>query len=275
MKNVKYLGELKEIDTEEKAYLLGQIYGDGLNVSYKRKDKNWFSYKTEITSTIDDTEMYEKLSKLFPFFKLTKYNSQKSVVFLCANQKQLYLDLVGHGMISNKVKHDKTFEFHFPQLREDLVHHFIRGYFDADGSAWFPSRKRSRNNLHIEFGCNTKNFLSKINEILLANGMEFTYNERYKTAGNGKRYRSCILFSSNSSLSRKFANYIYKDATIYLQRKYDICYREPELRPFAYQIYGPCPDCGSTHITMSGTRDGKRRLICKNCNRHFTRPMPK
>ena len=127
MKNVKYLGELKEIDTEEKAYLLGQIYGDGLNVSYKRKDKNWFSYKTEITSTIDDTEMYEKLSKLFPFFKLTKYNSQKSVVFLCANQKQLYLDLVGHGMISNKVKHDKTFEFHFPQLREDLVHHFIRG----------------------------------------------------------------------------------------------------------------------------------------------------
>jgi len=89
-------------------------------------------------------------------------------------------------MDSPKTLKDITGEFHFPNLREDLISHFIRGYFDADGSAWFPNRKRSRNNLHIEFGGSTKNFLLELREILRKYGIEFQWYERYKKAGNGK-----------------------------------------------------------------------------------------
>lgn len=62
-------------------------------------------------------------------------------------------------MVSNKTINDKSGLFHFPNLKEELIPHFVRGLFDADGSAWYPTRHRSRNNLHIEFGCSTKNFI--------------------------------------------------------------------------------------------------------------------
>ena len=44
---------------------------------------------------------------------------------------KLVKDLIKHGC-TNK----KTFTITFPELREDLIRHFIRGYFDGDGSIY-------------------------------------------------------------------------------------------------------------------------------------------
>lgn len=263
-----YNGELQTIDTQEKAYLLGQLWGDGCN-SYSK------SYKICLASNDKDEELYQKLNYHFPFLHLTHYPSHSNMVYLVNNQKALFLDLKSLGLLSKKSEKDITGEFHFPILNEELIPHFIRGYFDADGSAWYPKRKRSRNNLHIEFGCATKNFLLEIKKILDSKGIYFTYTEREKKAGNGKRYKSYILYSSNSSISRKFADYIYNEAHLYLDYKKYLCYKQPDLRPSNYSIFGNCPHCNSTHIIKNGTRNGKVRLKCKNCNKHFTLPMPK
>lgn len=268
---MKYNGEFKVIDTQEKAYLLGQIFGDGCNCC---KDSEHKDYKLTIGSKIDDKPLYEKLHKLFPFLKLIFYENRDNMIFLNNYEKECCLDLKDLGMISNKVHKDITGEFHFPNLREDLIPHFIRGYFDADGSAWYPTRVRSRNNLHIEFGCNTKNFLLEIKKYLDSKDIPFTYTERYKKGGNGKYYRSCILFSSNYSISLKFADLIYKDATIYLSYKYERCYKSKDLRLTAFEVYGSCPYCGSSYVTKRGTRAGKQRLICGKCHKGFTRPLP-
>lgn len=272
---MKYSDELKYIDTQEKAYFLGQIYGDGYNGKVLRPDKKHFTYRTELASINDDIEVYQKLEKLFPFMKLKHFNSHKNVVYLMCCQKKLYLDLLNLGMISNKTKFDKTLDFHFPNLDKELIPHFIRGYFDADGSAYYPTRKRSRNNLWIEFGCATKNFLLKLKEELDKEGINLKYVEKYKKAGNGKYYTSYILFSSNYRTSKLFADYIYRDATIYLDRKYKVCNKEPELKPTAGSIYGNCPYCGSLKIKRNGYRNNKARLRCSDCNKHFTRPLPK
>lgn len=262
---MKYSNELSVIDTEEKAYLLGQIYGDGYNCPTPE-------YKFSMGSINTDTPLYTKLSVLFPFLKLKTYASHSNMIYLENHEKALCKDLANHGMISNKTKNDVNGVFHFPKLREDLLPHFIRGYFDADGSAWYPERKRSRNNLHIEFGCSTKNFLLEIKKILDENGIYFTYTERKKRAGNGKLYQSYILFSSNYNISMQFANFIYKDATIYLDYKHALCYRPKILRPSAFSVYGPCPYCGSERITRMGVRYlNKRRLRCVDCNRRFTK----
>ena len=266
-----YNGELQCIDTQEKAYLLGQIYGDGCN-------SNKGGYTTSLVSTKEDEHTYRKLSELFPFLKFYIHPSTPNVVRLQTCKKSLYEDLVKLGMKSSKVEYDKTGEFHFPNLPEELEHHFIRGYFDADGSFWYPTRKRSRNCLHTEFGCNTPNFLEAINQILIKNGITFTKNHRFKKGGNGKYYESYILFSSNREISVNFADYIYKDSTIHLERKYELAYKEKDLRPLAYEIYGSCPYCNSTYITRMGTRQMKtklmRRLRCMNCGRRFSVPMP-
>lgn len=275
MKNLKYNRELSVIDTEEKAYLLGQIYGDGCNCKTKRKDKGGNSYRIILASINTDRPLYEKINSAFPFLKIATYSSHPNVIYLTCSQKKLYEDLANLGMISNKATYDKTGEFHFPELKEELIHHFIRGYFDADGSCWYPTRKRSRNNIHIEFGCSTKNFIIALNSILNKNGINFTYKEKSKTAGNGKSYDTYNIYSCNREQSIKFADYIYNNATIFLDRKKELCYREPELRPTASEVYGNCPHCGSSNIWRAGIRMGKRRLRCLNCGKRFTRPLPK
>lgn len=261
---MKYNSELNVIDTEEKAYLLGQIYGDGYNSGKS-------PYKFSMASINTDTPLYEKLHDLFPFLNLKTYLSHENMVYLENHEKDFCKDLAKLGMISNKTKNDMDKTFHFPELRKDLIPHFIRGYFDADGSAWYPNRNRGRNNLHIEFGCSTKNFLFEIKKVLDENGIYFTYTERKKKAGNGKMYQSYILFSSNYNISIQFADFIYKDATIYLDYKHDVCYRPKILRPTAYELYGACPYCNNIHIIRQSIRDGKRRLLCINCGKRFTK----
>lgn len=268
---MKYNNELKVIDTQEKAYLLGQIYGDGYNGT---KESGASDYKFSMASINTDLPLYKKINELFPFLKLTTFKSHNNMIYLVNYEKALCVDLANIGMISNKVTKDITKEFHFPELRADLIPHFIRGYFDADGCAWFPSRKRSRNNLHIELGCATKNFLLKLKEYLDKNGINLTYIERSKKAGNGKYYMSYTLLSSNRKTSLKFADFIYKDATIYLYYKYNICYKPVSLNPATSDIYGVCPYCGSSNIQKAGIRNNKQRLLCKECFKRFTRPLP-
>lgn len=263
-----YQRELKVIDTQEKAYLLGQLWGDGCNSHSK-------SYKICLASNIKDIEVYKKLAELFPFLKYTTYSSHPNMIYLINNQKALFEDLKTLGMLSSKTKYDKTGEFHFPNISNELIPHFIRGYFDADGCAWYPSRRRSRNNLHIEFGCSTKNFLLKIKEILDKEGIEFSYVEREKTAGNNKKYMTYTLFSSNKEKSKKFAEYIYKNANIFLDYKHFLCYKKEELIPSAFDIFGECPYCKSKTIRRHGTRGNKQRLKCLSCNKQFSKPLPK
>lgn len=264
---MQYNNEFSVIDTEEKAYVLGQIYGDGYNSGKS-------PYKFSMASINTDTEMYNRIQTLFPFLKLKTFPSHENMIYLETHIKDFCLDLAKYGMISNKTVNDENGTFHFPKLRKDLIHHFIRGYFDADGSFYYPNRVRSRNCLHTEFGCATKNFLTELKEILKKEGIFFTYTERSKKAGNGKYYMSYILFSSNYDTSIKFADYIYKDATIYLQRKYETCYRPKQLRPTANEVFGNCPYCNSGDIWRSGIRNGKRRLCCMSCGKRFTRTMP-
>lgn len=261
---MKYNGEFKNVDTQEKAYLLGQIYGDGYNGYIK-------SYKLMLASINTDVELYTNLSILFPFLKLKTYLRHSNMIYLECYNKECSLDLKSLGMWSNKTKNDITGEFHFPNLRKDLISHFIRGYFDADGSFWFPSRARSRNNLRCEFSCATKNFILALKKYLDDEGIFFTYKERVKKAGNSKYYRSYELYSSNRELSLKFANYIYKDASIFLQRKYNISKQNKELKDSADKLFGNCSYCNSSNIIKNGIRNGKHRLKCKDCNKGFTR----
>lgn len=266
---MKYNGGLCVIDTQEKAYLLGQIYGDGNN-NCKPK-----GFRVMLASIIDDKPLYQRLAELFPFFKVVPFPSHPKVTYLVCMCKQLCLDLEVLGMSSPKTPKDTTGEFHFPNLREDLLPHFIRGYFDADGAVYLPKRIRSRNNLRIEFSCATPNFLKRIQEELKKHDIEFTWYERDKKAGNGKYYHSYTILSSNQEISKKFADFIYKDATIYLDRKKSMCYTEPVYRPLASSLYGNCPYCNSENITRAGVRAGKKRLKCKDCGKRFTRPLPK
>lgn len=258
-----YNKEFQIINTEEKAYFLGQAFGDGCNQYLK-------DYKFTMASEISDENLYKQLQTLFPFLKLKYYKSHSNVVYLDCYEKQFSLDLLKLGLTQNKVLQDNKHNFNIPELPEHLLHHFIRGFFDADGSIWTPTRFRSRNNIRVEIGLGTKNFCLQLLDVLSKEGIKATYTSRYKKAGNGKRYLSYIINITSRKESLKFRDYIYKDASIYLQRKkekfniYVLSILQIKRNKFPL-----CPNCDNIP-TSNGIRNGKQRLLCKHCNTHYS-----
>jgi len=100
----------------------------------------------------------------------------------------------------------KTFTIERPKIDNSLIHHFIRGYFDGDGTFIFVEKERSGTGI----ACASKNFRDFLIKELLNNNIEVNY------------YGGINLLISNKIDNNKFYNYIYNNATIFLERKKEI-----------------------------------------------------
>ncbi len=76
IKFMKYNGELKNIDTQEKAYLLGFLFGDGTVSHYITKNKS--KYDTKISINKNDENLILDFKKHFPFFYVNEFDYQNS-----------------------------------------------------------------------------------------------------------------------------------------------------------------------------------------------------
>lgn len=117
------------------------------------------------------------------------------------------------------LKPNKSLIYEFPEhlKNHEYIHHFIRGYIDGDGCFYFDA---SRNRVCFELR-GTNNCMQNILDIFGEQcGIKHESNVTKPDATSkiklsGKKY----MF--------KLVDYLYKDATIFLQRKYDIaklCY---------------------------------------------------
>ncbi len=268
-KKENYKGQFNIIDTEEKAYFLGYAFGDGHNVNEKG------NRKFVMASIKDDLDVFKKFVNIFPFLKLTQYDSHPGVLYLENYEKSFTTDIAKWGLLRNKKKADLENNFNLPPINDNLMFHFIRGFFDADGSVYLPSRYRSRNNLKVEIGLGTENFCLELKEYLNKVGLNFSYTKRNKKAGNNKYYTNYTLYLSSRENSLQFANYIYNNATIFLSRKkkiFDTPYIKSDLQK-RREKYPFCPNC-NIQFTSNGTRGKKQRLKCKKCNKQISVDMP-
>lgn len=142
-----------EIDTPTKAYWLGFLYADGY-VHPKT---------TEISINITDKEHVEKFQKAIKAVnhKITttiddRWKNAKPLYQFSIKDKQLHQDLIKWGCIPQKsLKLDK-----FPNIPYDYIPHFLRGYFDGNGSLHYS---KGTNNFRVSF-VGTKAFLQNIKE---------------------------------------------------------------------------------------------------------------
>lgn len=186
----------EKIDTEEKAYWAGFIAADG-NI---RKD----FHKLRIELNIQDIKHLEKFRSSIkgnmPIKEWKRLNNHSC--YIEVNSVKICKDLFQYGITPNK---SLTLEINFEKIPYSLQHHFIRGYFDGDGSLNMYE-KNGHELWEINF-IGTKHFLNYI--------MKF-FNKQHKISTCGNNFR--FNFKKGTDI-KDILNILYKDATIVLDRK--------------------------------------------------------
>lgn len=196
-----------DIDNEEKAYWLGFLMADGHLHSAEKND-----YRIELGLGAVDKDHLQKfldsLKSSYPIEKrIVKLEGKKHETYrTMVYSKQLHQALSRLGCVEGK-----TFNMKMPEIRSDLYRHYVRGYFDGDG-CMSRSNKSSRTlQIRISSGC--PEFLYELSELLEKDaGVQLTFN----------RAHTCYeLYRNHQAVIKLFLDYIYKDSSVFLQRKYD------------------------------------------------------
>lgn len=147
---------------EESAYVYGYILADGsLNLSAKyngkRTNKYTLRFKTKDRSLLQ--QIKESLSSEHPIRKINTRRGDNKRVYheLSIARKALVSDLVDYG-----VEQNKTHTISFPEfLPSDMYRHFIRGFFDGDGSVY-----RTDKFVCASFTTQSEAFIDSVNQHL-------------------------------------------------------------------------------------------------------------
>lgn len=212
------------IDSEHKAYWLGFVAADGCVLEpttciSKRTGKRIKKENGALQIALQERDK-NHLSKfqqdILDYHPLIYSPTRKAYgLKLCSNK--ICADLKKYGILPRK-----SLIFKFPYMLEEnpYFRDFIRGYFDGDGSISF-----SKHNGKITIGTINSSLIGTEN---LLNGIK----KHIKTHENIKSniidlnpniYQEVtkVLCFPNIKTNKKFLDFIYKNATIYLDRKYD------------------------------------------------------
>lgn len=142
--------------------------------------------------------------------KSEKNYSYNNMCTLNMNSRHLCSSLEKLGAVRNK-----SLVLEFPDISEELYSHFLRGYYDGDGSVY--RYIKNENNKHITLTItSTEKFCKRVKEIV----------EKELGIYCGIYDASCHngitkVASLSGTSAVKLMNSMYKDADLYLQRKYD------------------------------------------------------
>ena len=197
------------INNEYKAYVLGLLYADGYN------------HKTgKVLLEMIDFEIVDKVNKILKNEKpiMVRHNRRD-------NRKPTYRMSVDNIEISRKLiekgcPQKKSFIIKWPSneiVPYDLQNHFLRGYFDGDGSFSFNLKSKVKQVQivsNLDFLNGMIYYLKK--EINLS---KYHISQRHKSVDNNIRQVHITRWDDVLN----FINLIYHNSTIKLERKYLKC----------------------------------------------------
>lgn len=194
------------IDTQNKAYSLGLIFADGTVA----KNGNGFA----IALQERDKALLDRLNHEFggdrklTFIEYSEKNPNwQNAYYLSISNHKMNQDLIKHGAIPNK-----SLSLEFPNtIPNDLIRHFVRGYFDGDGSL---AKNEDRCTI-----ISTENFCKA-----LANIVSDKLNVHCSIMlchGNADKPTRTFQIAGKNQV-KKFLDWLYFDADIYLGRKHSL-----------------------------------------------------
>lgn len=204
----------ENIDNEIKAYFLGLFYADGYNnqgigvitLGFAEKDKEL------LDKFLIAIESNHKVT--------TREREGNSQTFYSADISSRILsdDLAKQGCVQAKTHLLEK----MPELPEELYRHFIRGYFDGDGSVWYSLVENQADKINISFTGN-KPFLLDVQAFIVKElqvgspSIYIRHKERNNEIGD-LRYASLQ--------ARKILEWMYSDCQYYSERKKEISLRQ-------------------------------------------------
>lgn len=202
------------IDTPNKAYILGFLYSDGNNSPQKGTIR--------LSLQESDREILEKIREEIGSEKPLRIQKQKD-----RNDGYNYCDLCNLEMFSTHMCDtltkqgcisNKSLKLKYPTfLPDDLNRHFIRGYFDGDGS--FCNHKALRGGYQPLVTITSTNDFCLICQYIIQKSINIPCGNIYD-ASNHNGITKVLSFSGGHQV-KTFLDWIYKDAELYLQRKYN------------------------------------------------------
>lgn len=194
------------IDNPRQAYLLGLLYSDGCNYTPQHR------VKLELQER--DKDILEKIN--------CEIQSNKPLAFTNLNAKNVNWQNTYRIDITNKRISDRLAELgmvqrkslilQFPEwLDESLYAPFLRGYMDGDGHIEWSKSKFLTLVGTTQFCTHVKAFCERTLDIHCS-----IQNTAHKTS-NTK-----LLYICRKEYIKKFLDFIYDDADLYIERKYNI-----------------------------------------------------
>lgn len=204
----------KNIDTENKAYILGFISADG-HISTKKGNKYL------------SIELQKRDKKILQFIKKEIQYSGKIGTTYHNNKEYCRLKIYGEKLVNNildkGLDNQKTYNLTFPLcIPANLIRHYIRGLFDGDGCIYIGKRKKTngeskdRRMITLVSTRTMNDFISQY----MNNKFDIQFKARH--SNTKKNTEISIIFLEKYDHIKIFLDYLYQDSNIYLKRKKDI-----------------------------------------------------
>lgn len=212
------------IDSEIKAYLLGFFAADG----HIERRKDYDSYTLRIGVNIKDVHIIHLFNKHINKDRTAITISKNNIASVAITSKKLGEDLLKLGYDHLKTYTCKS----IPELPEELIYHFIRGFFDGDGSVSCNFRKQGNRlggvNRDFSLVAYNKELLESINKYF-GNKLSFVEVEPKKLIVRGREadFKGAhIIKTYDRELIENIYHKLYDGANYYFLRKkqsFEIC----------------------------------------------------
>jgi len=137
------------------------------------------------------------------------YHYQCEIARLVVYSTQIAISLEREGIRNSRPRR-------FPAgVPKELQHHVCRGYFDGDGSISVGILASGKTYQHVTFQTNDVSILERINE-LVSNGSGLTLKMLHYYM---RKPNAAILTWTGYQEVLKLRDYLYKESSIYLERK--------------------------------------------------------
>ena len=210
------------IDNEEKAYWLGFMCADGY-ISKTRDE----SYEVGIELQIGDIDHLKKFNKSIKGNveigtrerQLGFKNREENHKFYKQCNIRLYSKQMVDDLYNNGCVYNKSDKLKLSKVPDDLFFHYLRGYFDGNGSV-LKQTSRKRNCIRFNFTTASYDFVTELRELLYNkyNITSYIVKEKIRYEDGIQAYRLNVSGLENNY---RFGKMLYDNAHIYLDRKYN------------------------------------------------------